>query len=451
MGLSLPIAGLSLSGGTVIAALLLGTGVTLVAALLPARRATRVPPVAALRESDAGGGRVRLPGRALRFLTGLVGRPSERLGGSAGSLARRNAMRHPGRTAATAAALLIGVALVTAVTVVATGLEDVSAGSLERRVQAGAVISATDGWSPIDPAIERAAASAPGVTAVSSVRQDAALAFGEEEGVNGVDPATITKVFAYDLTAGDEAAVAGLGADGALVDEGWATEHGLGVGDAFTVTSPKGEELSLTVRAIEESPVLDILGLGPITISRESFDGAFAVERNRFTLVAGGDVAAVEKAIAGFPEAEASSKSEFVELQTQWIGQILAVLWVLLALAVIVSLFGIVNTLVLATYERRRELGTLRAMGMSRRQLRRMVRHESIITALMGALPGIAVGLGIAFAAVSALREYGLEFVVPTGALAAVAVIAVLAGMAAAVLPARRASRTDVLAALAYE
>jgi putative ABC transport system permease protein len=167
--------------------------------------------------------------------------------------------------------------------------------------------------------------------------------------------------------------------------------------------------------------------------------------------VAGGDVAAVEKAIAGFPEAEASSKSEFVELQTQWIGQILAVLWVLLALAVIVSLFGIVNTLVLATYERRRELGTLRAMGMSRRQLRRMVRHESIITALMGALPGIAVGLGIAFAAVAALREYGLEFVVPTGALAAVAVIAVLAGMAAAVLPARRASRTDVLAALAYE
>ena len=451
MGLSLPIAGLSLSGGTIGAGLLVGIGVTLVAALLPARRATRVAPVAALREAGAGGGRARLPGRAVRFVTGLVGRPSERLGGSAGSLARRNAMRHPGRTAATACALLIGVALVTAVTVVATGLEDVSAGSLERRVQATTVVSNTDGWSPIDPAIERAAASAPGVTAVSSMRQDGALAFGEEESVNGVDPATITKVFAYDLTAGDEAAVAGLGDGGALVDEGWASEHGLAVGDSFAITAPQGTELSLTVRAIEESPVLDILGLGPITISSEAFDGAFATERNRFTLVAGGDVEALRSALAAFPEAEVSTKSEFITLQTRWIGQILGVLWVLLALAVIVSLFGIVNTLVLATFERRRELGTLRAMGMSRRQLRRMVRHESVITALMGALPGIAVGLGLAAAAIAALGEYGLEFVVPTGALAAVAAIAVLAGMAAAVLPARRAARTDVLAALAYE
>ena len=451
MGLSLPIAGLSLSGGTIVAALLVGTGVTLVAALLPARRATRVAPVAALREAGAGGGRVRLAGRAVRALTGLVGRPSARLGGSAGSLARRNAMRHPGRTAATACALLIGVALVTAVTVVATGLEDVSAGSLDRRVQATAVVSNTDGWSPIDPAAERAAADVPGVTAVSSLRQDAALAFGEEESVNGVDPATITRLFAYDLEAGDESAIAGLGADGALVDRGWATEHGLELGDAFGITSAAGERLSLTVRAIEESPVLDVLSLGPITISREAFERAFAAQRNRFTLVAGGDVGDVRKALAAFPELEVSSKSEFIELQTQWIGQILAILWVLLALAVIVSLFGIVNTLVLATLERRRELGTLRAMGMSRRQLRRMVRHESVITALMGALPGIAVGLGLAAAAVAALGEYGLEFVVPAGALVAVAAIAVLAGMAAAVLPASRAARTDVLAALAYE
>jgi putative ABC transport system permease protein len=450
MGLGLPMSALSLSGSTVVPALLVGTLVTLVAAMLPARRATKVAPVAALRDAADAGSHLRLPGRAVRAVTGLVGRPSAAVGGPAGGLARRNAMRHPGRTAVTASALLIGVALVTAVTVVAQGLTDVSAGSLERRVQATTVVGSADGWSPIDPAVERSIAKAPGVTAVSSLRQDGALAFGQEEGVNAVDPATIGDLFAYDYKVGDKVDVAALGRDGALVDEGWATEHGLKVGDAFAITSAKGTKLDLTVRAIEESPVLDILGFGPITISNQAFDGAFETERNRFTLVAG-EPDAVRSAVAGFPEVEVWSKDEFITKQTEWIGMILSLLWVLLALAVIVSLFGIVNTLTLSIYERTRELGLLRAIGMSRRQVRRIVRYEAVITALLGALLGSALGIFFAVIVSRPLADEGFNLSFPVGTLIALFILAAIAGVVAAILPARRAARLDVLEALAYE
>jgi putative ABC transport system permease protein len=159
----------------------------------------------------------------------------------------------------------------------------------------------------------------------------------------------------------------------------------------------------------------------------------------------------VTRALAPFPSAKAEGKDAFVDSQTAWIGIVLAILWVLLALAVIVSLFGIVNTLVLSTFERTRELGTLRALGMNRRQVRRMVRHESVITALIGAVLGIGSGLVLAAGLVAWLGEYGLTFAVPVPSLTAVAIIAAIAGMIAAALPARRAARIDVLKALAYE
>ena len=447
-GMSLPKAGTVLEARTVIVSLLVGTVVTLVAGMIPALRATRIPPVAAMRAAGEGTSRRGPLTWLARGLASLIGRPVERLGGSAGRLARRNAMRQPGRTAATASALLIGVALVTAVTVVGQGLRDSSTGSIERRVQATHVVTGVDGWTPIDQQVERAAAQAPGVSGVTSLRQDSALAFGDEEIVNAVDPATIGGLFAFDVVKGGT----DLGRDGALVDEGWASEHGLALGERFSVTSAEGEKVSLVVRGIEESPVLDILSLGPVTMSQAAFDGAFAQDRNRFTLVKlDGGQASLDKALAGYPDAKVLTKQGYIDDQTEFVSQLLAVLWVLLALAVIVSLFGIVNTLVLSTLERTREIGTLRAVGMSRRQIRRMVRQESVITALMGALPGIGIGLGLAGLAVAALGKYGVTFAVPTGALIAVAVVAIVAGMAAAVLPARRAARTDVLSALAYE
>ena len=451
MQIDLPDAGLVFAARTVVVSLLVGVLVTLVAGFVPAWRATRVPPVAALRDAAPGSGKVRLPARAVRGLASVIGRPAERLGGSAGRLARRNAMRNPGRTAVTASALMIGVALVTLVTVVAQGLRDTTSGSLERRVAATDVVTGADGWSPTDPAVAKALAAAAGVQGVTAIRQDGALAFGDKEIVNAIDPETVGGLFTFDWADGSDAALTGLGEDGAIVDEGWATEQGVGVGDRFEITSAGGERLGLTVRAIEESPVIDAIALGPITISQTAFDGAFESEANLLTFVradAGTDLGAV---LAAHPDAKAVTKAEYVEQMTADIDSLLAIFYVLLALAVIVSLFGIVNTLVLSTFERTRELGMLRAVGMSRRQVRRMVRHESIITALIGAGMGIAAGLALAAVVTSLLADEGLTFAVPVGSLVVLAVVAAIAGVLAAILPARRASRLDPLTALAYE
>ena len=359
VGMQLPSEDLQLATRTIVASLAVGTLATVVAAAIPARRATRIAPVAALREA-ATDVRPGLFARGVRALASVVGRPSAAIGGASGTLARRNAMRNPGRTAVTASALMIGVMLVTAVTVVAQGLKNESTGALERRVQATSIVTAADGWSPIDPKIERAI---PGST---SVRQDGALVFGHQEGVNGVDPATIGRFYRYDLTAG-------------TLDHGRRTgRRGL----------REGARPARRQRVDRHRDERQDAASSPSAASRShpcSTCWASARSRSRRRRSTGPSSSAAtgsrsrtaKPALTGFPNAKVQDKADFIEGQTAWIGMILAILWVLLALAVIVCLFGIVNTLVLSTFERMRELGTLRALGMNRRQIRRMVRHES--------------------------------------------------------------------------
>jgi putative ABC transport system permease protein len=507
IGLDLPQAGTVFAAHTVVASLAIGVVVTVLAGLAPGVRATRIAPVMALREGAAApgtgevvrasrgakvtgalalglllagmfatglgiGARFMLigPGCVLLFigvallsrriaapLASVLGWPARRLGGSAGALARGNAMRNPARTSSTAAALMIGVALVVFVAIIAQGLKQSTTGTLERQIRADYVVASTDAQAPLDRAAGRSAASAAGVTSTSSIAQDAVKAFGQTVAVNGVQPSTIASDYRYQWSSGSDSGLASLDGNGAIVDEAFATDHRLRLGSPFAVTTSSSEQLRLVVRGIDVPPKWGALGLGPITLSDRAFAKAFPGARDRLTFVkvAGGRHLAAERSIAdslaGFPDATVSTPAAFAKKQMSWVSQMLAIFYVLLGLTVIISLLGIVNTLVLSVIERTRELGMLRAIGMTRRQVRRMIRHEAVITALMGACLGIAVGTFLAVLVTSALRGQGLQFALPLGSLVAFVVVAVVAGVLAAVLPARRAACMDPLASLSYE
>lgn len=506
IGLDLPAAGTVFATRTIIAGLLVGIVISVVAGLFPALRATRVPPIAAVREGATlprsrlapyapyiagvvvavalallgygmfGGGVATtqrlvflalgslmlfmgvalLSARIVQPLASLLGRPSEQIGGLAGRLARQNSTRNPGRTAATAAALMIGLALVTFVAVLGQGLRSSVTGTMNKQVQADYVVSSQNTFDPFPAPAGDAIATVPEVEVASSVRGDQAKVLGSPQTFTAIDPATIRKVYDFEWKKGSDAAIDKLGQDGAIVSSTFATPKNLHLGSRISVITSNDKRLRFVIKGIYKAPALGSL-LGAASISKERFDATFPTPRdqNTYIKVSGGPTktaeAALKQKLKSFPDTKLQTKHAFVKARSRSIGLVLSLLYVLLALSVIVSLFGMVNTLALSIVERTRELGMIRAVGMTRRQVRRMIRHESVITALIGAAFGLPLGIFLAALVTAALSSEGIVFALPVQSLIVFAFVAIIAGILAAIIPARRASRLNVLEALQYE
>ena len=364
-----------------------------------------------------------------------------------------NARRNPQRTASTAAALMIGLALVTLVATLASGIIASFEDSVNDLFVGDYAITAQNNFSPIPIDAADAAAKAPGVTAIGNVRTGETLVFGDSVFSTAVDPGA-AQVIELDWKDGSQEVFASLGEDGIFVDDSFADDHDLEVGSSVDVTFANGTTKSFVVKGIFDPPTGGS-PFGNVTMSTEVWDSQNPQPRNiySFLKMEGGTTdanqAALDEALADFPNAKAQTRQQFIDNQISGLSSVLNILYVLLALSVIVSLFGIVNTLVLTVFERTREIGMLRAIGMTRRQVRRMIRHESVITALIGAALGIA--LGIVLAALLIARVDFLVFSFPTTQVIIFVIAAIVVGIVAAIFPARRAAKLDPLRAIAYE
>ena len=273
----------------------------------------------------------------------------------------------------------------------------------------------------------------------------------------GVVSRTFGQVYHFDWKQGSDATLRNLGPGQAIVPDKYAKKHHLTVGSVIPATTQTARPVKLTVAGISKPSKFNYLGLDGLTVNDATY-ATLASSRDQafgFIRVDGGTTKAnqarLKSALAAFPDTKVVTRSKFGDNVTQWMTTMLSIFYVLLGLAVIISLFGIVNTLALSVFERTRELGMLRAIGMSRRQVRRMIRHESIVTALMGAVLGIVLGVFLAGLVTIALSSDGLGFSVPVGSLIVFTIVAILAGMLAAIGPARRAAPLNVLNALQYE
>jgi putative ABC transport system permease protein len=490
-GITLPPGSLVFEPRTAIVGLLVGVGVTLVAALGPARGAVRIPPVAALddrrsaptaslRRRFIGGTALALVGVILlavglakpaialvgigavciflgaatlapaiaRPLSSVIGRPLARLLGEPGKLGRENSMRSPRRTAQTAAALMVGLALVAAMSVFGASVSRSATSSVDQAVNADLIVTPTGSGQLSNSAVSIASA-VPGVTANSSVYQGQFEFRNALSQLTAVSTDNLAATVNLRMTSGTSAALA---QDELLIDSTTAQNKHLAVGDTvaarFALTGPT----TLRIGGIYQANSL----IGSYLVSSAFFlshypaqpPGALLLSTNGSTTVDN----SVTKALDSFPNIQVQTKAQFEQAQVSGINQILGLVYALLALAVLIALIGIVNTLMLSVFERTREIGLLRAVGMRRRQVRTMIRSEAVILAIFGAIVGIIIGTGMGIALVSSLKNQGIsDTVVPWSSLVIFLILAALLGLVAASWPARRAAKLDVLAAIAAQ
>ena len=508
-GIDLPTTSLVLETRTVVVSLLIGVLVTLASSLVPALRSTRVPPIAALHSfqpiptrrrrlvyvalsvllgiaglgaillglfgSGSAGARAGLMGggavavvfavslfspRLVPPLAFVAGWPLEKLRRLIGRLARENAQRNPSRTAVTAAALMIGVTLVAFVTVFAAGLKSSVAQVVDENFAGGLIIQNTDGFSPIPNVTAKAAERVPGVELVATIRgAEAKVVEGRRPGsttrVNAPSP-DIGEVLNIEWKKGGPSALRNLTDSQAIVSDDFAGKYGLEVGDRFQLLTQQLATPTLQVVGEFDSKLGE---LGNVLVTQRVMARDFEQTQDLTDFVKvedGADVDQVQALLAQgvetkFPVAEVLNQQELKENREEQINQLVALVYALLAFAVLISLFGIANTLALSIHERTRELGMLRAIGMSRRQVRTMIRYEAVITALIGALLGMVIGIVFAALIAQPLKDEGFVLSYPIPTLIALLLFAAVAGVIAAIAPARRASRLNVLEALQYE
>jgi putative ABC transport system permease protein len=494
-GMDIPAGPVVVEAGAIVICLAVGTIITVVSALIPARRAGRVPPVAAMRsvaiDSSANSRRHMVVGSAVlaagvgslvaglsagaialvglgalvtfiavavlapvlaRPVARLIGLPMARFGGVSGTLGRENAMRTPKRTASTAAALMIGVALVGFIMTFAASAKASINGSIDRDFHGDFVLdTGTYGIGGVSHSLATDLAARPEFSAVTAFRVVPAAVDGTVTQLSSWDAATVASIFDVEPQQG---AIETLSATGIAVDDDLAAENGWTLGSTVPVKFAEGTT-TLTVEAIYgdgtwtgtmfvDHAVLNSFGIDPLD--------ATVYVRDADSIDAGVARATLDQVATVYPSVEVMDHADFKESKASDINTFLNLIYALLALAIVIALIGITNTLALSIFERTRELGLLRAIGMTRRQLRATVRWESMIIALFGTVMGLSIGLFFGWSIVRALADVGFDsFVVPVGSLLVVAVIAAIAGVAAAVLPARRAARLDVLKAIATQ